>query len=477
MTAPKPARSIPAFCHGQRWLAPQQQPLETFGGEVRLPLADERFAAALAAGGDNLAQMPIDAILGFLKNVGRSWRSRDYVRRQLYVRALQEHKGYSERMAQNEADWIALLLCSDYRIYDTLTVELGSWHVLDDWMPREECHVRALPRGQVLHILPGNVPLSAIVSLLRAIVTKNRSLLKLSSEDPFTPTALVQSFCDIDQNHPVTRSVSSIYWPAEAEIGGRIARQSDVVIAWGGQAAIDWARAHVSAEAELIAFGPKRSLGLVGAGRDPARVAEAAAVDISLYDQKACFSLRQIFVESSVAEAFTTALADALNRFGEIVPAGRMAPDEAADISLTYLEWMFAGALTVSGDRWRVVTCAPDQVSRHCLGRTVFVHPVAELSQALRYIDRSVQTVGIAPWERGRDLRDVLAARGVSRIVELGMHNIFRVGGAHDGMFPLQRLVRWVSHESGAGRLVKGINVRIDQTEFLKNDRLLEFVP
>ena len=44
-------------------------------------------------------------------------------------------------------------------------------------------------------------------------------------------------------------------------------------------------------------------------------------------------------------------------------------------------------------------------------------------------------------------------------------------------MYPLQRMVRFVSHEAPASCLVKGINVPIDQTEFIEHDRFLEFVP
>ena len=67
-------------------------------------------------------------------------------------------------MAKNEADWIAVLLSSNYRFYDLLNVELGNWQILDNWVLREEAFVRAFPCGLALHVLPGNVPLSAVLS-------------------------------------------------------------------------------------------------------------------------------------------------------------------------------------------------------------------------------------------------------------------------------------------------------------------------
>ena len=57
------------------------------------------------------------------------------------------------------------------------------------------------------------------------------------------------------------------------------------------------------------------------------------------------------------------------------------------------------------------------------------------------------------------------------------MNNIFRVGGAHDGIFPLQRLVRMASMELPSKANIKGIAIPVDQTRFLEEDRFLEFIP
>jgi long-chain-fatty-acyl-CoA reductase len=74
-------------------------------------------------------------------------------------------------------------------------------------------------------------------------------------------------------------------------------------------------------------------------------------------------------------------------------------------------------------------------------------------------------------------VRDGCAIRGASRLVECGLSNIFRVGGSHDGIFPLQRMVRFVSSEISSKIRVNGINLPINQYEFLENDRFLEFIP
>ncbi len=83
-------------------------------------------------------------------------------------------------MARLEANWIAMLLCSKSALYDIVNYDLGSIHVLDEWLPRGDCYVKAQPKGVSVHLLAGNVPLSGVTSILRAILTKKMSaLLKL----------------------------------------------------------------------------------------------------------------------------------------------------------------------------------------------------------------------------------------------------------------------------------------------------------
>jgi len=47
------------------------------------------------------------------------------------------------------------------------------------------------------------------------------------------------------------------------------------------------------------------------------------------------------------------------------------------------------------------------------------------------------------------ELADDLARRGVARITEVGRAGRPRPGFAHDGMFPMNRLIRWVTIERG----------------------------
>ena len=446
-------------------------------------LDDVTVDLLLAQPRDLLADVPLHEIAAFLHNVGHNWKSKEYTRRRIYERHLVRYYGYSEKMAETEANWIALLLSSHYRIYDTLSVELGSWHMVDQWVAREEAYVRALPRGRALHIIPGNVPLSCIASVLRAIATKNVSIVKASSDDPMTPLALALSFLDTDPDHPVARSLSVVYWKggSEGALERRLLHDADVVCAWGGEAAIEWAQHNAKAQTEILSFGPRRSVAVVGKGGDRKKAARALAHDVAMYDQRACFSVQRVFVEEPVEE-FVSEIEQAFALYETLLPKGRHDFDERAGFALSHLEAEFHDIDVRSSQTqgWSIVVRPPelgDASLRHPLGRTLYVHPVTSVAQVIDHVGPGVQTVAVYPGDLGFSLRDALARRGVSRIVELGMNNVFRVGGAHDGMYPTQRLVRLVSMEMPANVAVKGIVVPIDQTTFLEQNRFTEFIP
>lgn len=451
---------------------------------IQAPGLDEATVdRLLAQPRDLLADVPLHEITAFLHNVGHNWKSKEYARRRIYERHLCRYYGYSEKMAETEANWIALLLSSHYRIYDTLSAELGSWHIVDSWVPHEEAYVRALPRGRALHITPGNVPLSCIASVLRAIATKNVSIVKASSDDPMTPLALALSFLDTDPGHPVAQALSVVYWKGgmEGALEHRLLADADVVCAWGGEPAIEWAKRNARAETEILTFGPRRSVAVVGRGGDRRKAARALAHDVAMYDQRACFSVQRVFVEEPI-DGFVEEVERAFALYETLLPRGRHDFDERAGFALSNLEADFRGARVLGSEAhsWSIIVQPPDQgeVSvKHPLGRVLYIHPVADASAVVNHVGPGVQTVAVHPSQIAYSLRDALARRGVSRVVELGMNNVFRVGGAHDGMYPTQRLVRLVSMELPASVAVKGIVVPIDQTTFLEENRFTEFIP
>lgn len=449
------------------------------GVNVALPkLADSEVARLLTQDRQALAELSLQEILAFLNRAGKNWRSGEYVRRRLYVRQLHDVMGYSAEAADAEADRIAILLNSHSRMYDLVEAELGSRHVIDDWVWREDSQIRAFPRGLALHILPGNVPLSGALSVVRGLITKNVNIAKLASADPLTTVALALTFVDLDPHHPVTRSMSAVYWDHESAVGERITQAADAVCAWGGVDAVRYARRNARDDAPVTCFGPKQSFAIVDASVDPAIAARGLAHDVAVYDQQACFSVRRVFVAGPV-ERLVTELRGAMREHAELLPPAMISADQGARVQLERRTEAFFGGSTEgdAGLAWTMVVCPPPEpTADHPLGRVLFVHPVRSVSEAYPFANPDVQTVAAAPWELLLEHRDEFARRGVSRLVELGLAHLFRVGGTHDGVNSLQGLVRFVGTEASGRVFGKGMVVRLDETSMLKAGTLKDLV-
>ncbi|MUK29064.1 aldehyde dehydrogenase family protein [Aliivibrio fischeri] len=451
------------------------------GNKIKLSLLTEDSVLRTLNSKEKV-DLNLNQIVNFLYTVGQRWKNEEYNRRRTYIRELKKYLGYSDEMARLEANWIAMLLCSKSALYDIVNYDLGSIHVLDEWLPRGDCYVKAQAKGVSIHLLAGNVPLSGVTSILRAILTKNECIIKTSSSDPFTATALASSFIDVNAEHPITKSMSVMYWPHNEDmtLPQRIMNHADIVIAWGGEEAIKWAVKHSPPHADVLKFGPKKSLSIIEEPEDMEAAAMGVAHDICFYDQQACFSTQDVYYIGEHLPLFLSELEKQLDRYAKILPKGLKNFDEKAAFSLTEREGIFSGYDVKKGDNqaWLMIISPINSFGNQPLSRSVYIHQVSDINEVLPFVNKnSTQTVSIYPWEASLKYRDKLAMSGAERIVESGMNNIFRVGGAHDSLSPLQYLVRFTSHERPFHYTTKDVAVEIEQTRYLEEDKFLVFVP
>jgi len=344
-----------------------------------------------------------------------------------------------------------------------ITQSVGSLEVIDGWQATNHLglasRLRAYP-SRLVHIQAGNSPMVAGISVMRGALSKSVNLLKMASNDLFTPTAILRTMAQIAPDHPLTRSFSAVYWKGgDASVESVLFRPQyfDKLVAWGGEGAIRHALKYVGPGFELIAFDPKVSASLVGSEafantNELAQCARRGAADALSFQQDACNASRYQFVEGTTeqVEQYAKLLAKAM---GEDVRYGSgqgepTPPDirEAVDM-LRYLEPIYSvyGGYDGSG----LVVRSDEPVDFHPTCKTVNVVQVEKLADALRHITVATQTVGIWPPARKRELRDALACAGVQRMVTLGeVNGLGGMGGKpHDGGFPVHRFMRWISEE------------------------------
>jgi hypothetical protein len=341
---------------------------------------------------------------------------------------------------------------------------------LDGWVSEKLANggtasVRAFG-ARAVHIIAGNVPSVAAMSLMQSALTRSDIIVKTPSNDPLTAAAIVQTAIDMAPDHPITKHMSVAYWKGgdtEVEEALYQPRNVEKIIAWGGFASITHIAKYIQPGIDLITLDPKLSSSMIGkeAFESETNMREAArrlAVDVGARNQEACHSARVIYIESGTDK---DGLAKA-NQFGEMLlkevralPAHVSAP--ARDPNSNLLEEVETLKLlrnffkVYGGGREGavIVSQSSDPVDfAQILGdRVANLVPVDTLDTAVRSVNAYTQTVGVFPDSLREQLRDRLAYHGAQRVVSLGYAGVFASIGPHDGIEPLRRMCKWIVDE------------------------------
>ncbi|MBC8484927.1 MAG: acyl-CoA reductase, partial [Bacteroidetes bacterium] len=97
------------------------------------------------------------------------------------------------------------------------------------------------------------------------------------------------------------------------------------------------------------------------------------------------------------------------------------------------------------GTEWTVIYSEEKGLAEACYSRTIFVRPIDNLSDILDFIEHNKhQTLGLSirECEKYKFAKEATKS-GIERITELGKMSAFDY--PWDGMFPINRYVRWVS--------------------------------
>ena len=349
-----------------------------------------------------------------------------------------------------------------------LDVDLDAAAYLDGWVYHQRFggFLLAQPLGVVAHVSAGNVFVGGVDSLIQGIVTKNVSLMKMSSVDPLFPVLFARSLRELDAEGVVSASVALLLWPGgDAAIERVIKQGCDGVVVYGGAETVRSYREDLGLHTKLIEYGPEYSFvmvmpdALARTGLDAA--ARRIARDVVMWEQSACSSPHAVYVEN--AEGATTAddLADALARalaeWARELPPGTITDDEGTEITrvreMAKVEQVMGTACLLAppggGTEWTVVVQRTPDFDTSCLNRTVFVKPVARLEEgiaAMEPLAEYLQSVAIlADLPRAEALGQALTRLGADRFVEIGQMAVRKHGTPHDGTRGLAELVRWTS--------------------------------
>ena len=282
--------------------------------------------------------------------------------------------------------------------------------------PAAALQARARPAppdaGPVLAVLASNLPGLAVQPLLPSLLVGRSILLKSATAEPLFAPAFLAALARREPR--LAGAVAAATWPGgDRKLEAPVLQEVGTVLAYGEQAALEDLERR--ALGKVIGYGPKASLGIVGASADVRAAAEGLARDVALFDQRGCLSVAAVYTAGDareLAERLTGALADYARRW----PPGPPARPLLAAVQHLRLTSEIHG-LQVSGLPLRqgTVILDPDPEFRPSPGlRTVRVHPLEDLARLPEIL---------APW-KGRLQGAALAGEEAwalePRLIQLG---------------------------------------------------------
>jgi hypothetical protein len=321
--------------------------------------------------------------------------------------------------------------------------------------------------ARCLHIIAGNSPLVAALSLVRSALTRGDAVIKTPSNDPLTALALARSMASLAPDHPITRHVAVAYWKGgSVDIEEQLYRPAhlDKIVAWGGLSSVRHVTRYIQPGLELISLDPKRSGTIIGAAafeneETLTEVARRAAVDVGAMNQLGCVCARVIYVECGLEPSDLRRL----DHFGELIyqeiqrlppsistKARRFDPELRANLHALRFSSDWYCVIGGGDDEGAVVVSHLDEpvdFYPSLSGRVANVVPVVDPIHAARRMNSYTQTVGIWPESLKQELRDVLPRYGVQRLVSLGYAVSAHPGLPQDAIEPARRMAKWIVDE------------------------------
>ncbi len=375
------------------------------------------------------------------------------------IRGIEEDSGFSRAEVEQTLAILPALL-SEESLMKRLRAEFTNEQMLDRFakLPHQETLIRAQPLGLILHITAGNVFLSSLDSLLMALVTKNLSLLKVSSENKTFPLYFARTLKKIDTNSVLSDKFAILHWKGgDQSIEAPLKKKVNVIVAWGGEEMISSMRKDLSPEVKLLDFGPKVSFQILSrqglASSDLMTAAESIVKDIIPWNQGACASPQDLFIQEGIDQNELMRALEAA--FSNAPRRNALSDDEATEIlkekyRALYSELMENGKM-IEGRDFLLHAESNKYLRPSPLNRSLIIKTfkdVADLADHLRPFSYYLQSASyLLSNNEKEEYLDELAAVGVKRLAPLGTITLGKDGAPHDGRFVLRELVTFVGDE------------------------------
>lgn len=390
--------------------------------------------------------------------------------RQTLERLLPQVTGFDAEMVRLNLTSF-LLTFRALQLHRFVAEDFANPKLLDEFQPRPKGGwTKAFGPELLVHVWAGNVPALPLWSFVSGLLVKAGAVGKISSAEPVFASLFARLLAEVEPRWADCFAV--VWWQGGDAVQEKcVFEQADVVLAYGGNAALQAMQSHIPITTRFLPHGHKLSFGMVSAAalsvRKSQAVARLAALDVARYDQQGCYSPHVFYVQRGATvspEEFANQLASELAALHHKMPRRVLSLEEAAQVGA----WREAHEFeAIKDDTWHlmggeaqtssvVYADALVALSPGPLNRCVLVVAVDQLEEVVPLISPQrdfLQTAGLAAApEELLHLAQSLGMAGVTRICAMGTMTAPEAGWHHDGRFSLLDLVRMVDLEDSTER-------------------------
>lgn len=324
-------------------------------------------------------------------------------------------------------------------------------------------YIKAQGRGIACHWIAGNVPTLAFYSIFQALIAKNSNIVRV----PKQSVDLILKLLDLMDNikvkykskiyysKDILKNISLIYFDSNDKLlNEQMSAKADARIIWGGEETVKFINSlPKKSTCKDLFFGPKYSLAIfdrsVIESCECEELMNRLAMDVAIFDQKACSSPQVLFIEKSNIP-FNETIKKLSNAFKKLDKRYANILDESTAGRIINERGIYSLSLDKDlscskGLNYTILINNKIVLEKPIGGRCLFVKEINSMFEVKDLITRRVQTIGIACKDKNKTLEfaDSVTALGVDRVVDVGLMNIHDY--PWDGCFMINELVRWCS--------------------------------
>ncbi|MGE3609269.1 MAG: acyl-CoA reductase [Bacteriovoracaceae bacterium] len=407
---------------------------------------------------NELAQIEIEKIISLLDKFSHLWEEDS----ELFLKALkglEKTSSFDHEELRKTLKILPSILKRD-SLEARIKAEFMNPKILDQFVktPSFLGKVKAKPLGIVLHVTAGNVFLSCIDSLIMGFLTKNISLVKVSSQNQFFPEFFANALKEFDQENILADKFAILHWKGgDKQIESEIKKRVNAIVAWGGEEMVQNYQQNLPLGVKLLDFGPKISFQVLTKqgleNKNLKLVAEKIVSDITPWDQSACSSPQNLFIEEGVdSKVLIKYLEEA---FENSPKRGQLSEDEAVEILKEkyrglYSKLMEEGELAF-GENYLLHLEKNKYLKSSPLHRSLILKAFKNIDDLVNHVEPFsyyLQSCAYLVGEKEKNpLLEKLSLAGVKRFAPIGTITWGMEGAPHDGRYVLRELTHFIVDE------------------------------